>query len=119
MYYRQVSKIDNDTMSDYICKSEQLPSKLFTLNQLSCCDPFKVHKKRLIKDLRVITLEEQIKYSEICDLIPGQKLCTNCRKKTLPDKLKEKNESSAFELEDVVSSQHSNATSMDFNDELR
>ena len=55
---------------------------MYVFNQKTCCDPWLRHTGRKGKQshgLRVITAALAKQYSNI-DLIPGQKLCTQCRK---------------------------------------
>ena len=54
---------------------------LFKLNQRYCCDPFKVHKKKVSRGLREVTAE--LAATASIKLIPGQKLCRTCRGKCL------------------------------------
>ena len=55
---------------------------MYVFNQKTCCDPWLRHTGRKGKQchgLRVITAALAEQYSNL-DLIPGQKLCTQCRK---------------------------------------
>ena len=45
-----------------------------------CCDPFKLHRKKVISSLRVITDEIKLRHPNL-SLEKGQKLCVQCRKK--------------------------------------
>eukprot|EP00731_Ephydatia_muelleri_P007129 Em0003g1377a len=46
--------------------------------QKYCCDPLKIHKKKISKDLRTVGPKELA--SSVVKLYPGQKLCSTCRK---------------------------------------
>lgn len=52
--------------------------------QKKCCDPNKVHKKVIKAGLRLITLKfaKEVKSKKGIVLIPGKKICDNCRKKS-------------------------------------
>ena len=45
-----------------------------------CCDPFKLHRKKVVSSLRVITDEIKLRHLNL-SLEKGQKLCVQCRKK--------------------------------------
>lgn len=51
--------------------------------QKKCCDPNKVHTKIIKASLRPISLQfaKEVKNKRGITLIPGQKICDNCRKK--------------------------------------
>lgn len=56
---------------------------------LRCCDPFKRHTKAIKRDLRVVSLDLAKQFREILHVrptvIPGQKLCSTCRKHALSE----------------------------------
>ena len=54
----------------------------YELTQTSCCDPYKIHKTTVKKNLRRINLPLAQKghTANLC-LIPGKKVCVNCLKK--------------------------------------
>ena len=49
----------------------------YKINQRSCCDSFKRHKKKIIKTLRRVSIEMQQKYPEY-NLNVDQQICRNC-----------------------------------------
>lgn len=61
----------------------------FELEQNSCCDPYKKHTKPITnkRNLRKISLQKAKLYKEKSNinLVPGQLLCSNCRKLLLKD----------------------------------
>ena len=59
----------------------------------SCCNPFKNHKKQIKGSLKAISLELADKAKAKLVLIPGKKLCPNCRiriSKLLPNDEKQR-----------------------------
>ena len=59
--------------------------KMYSLNQKKCCDPIERHKdKSITRSLSAITLAMAQQYStNYVSLVPGKKLCTECRKKVI------------------------------------
>ena len=47
-----------------------LKDPLFDLHQRYCCDPFRIHKKRIVKDLRFVGTKELA--STVIKLYPGK-----------------------------------------------
>lgn len=71
-----------DVLSEeLIChKHYQSYISLYELRLKQCCDPFGNHVKGIKSSLRKIELEFSITTKKACgiDIIPGQKICTNC-----------------------------------------
>lgn len=70
---------------NYVCEHHKISfSEKYELNQKVCMDPFQIHKKKVTKGLRVISLDFYLKINRIKNCvksIPGQKICDGCRKK--------------------------------------
>ena len=65
----------------YVCESHWLKFfELYSAKQMFCTDPFAIHKKKVTKSLRVITIDLTRRHRGL-QLIPGRKLCRTCRSK--------------------------------------
>ena len=83
-FHGRIPGLPADTAASTVCyHHEQKYLSRYSNLQKKCCDPLKIHKKKIPKSsLREISLEAAkiFKNSKI-DVIPGQKLCPSCRVK--------------------------------------
>ena len=100
-------RCNSELTSENLCKNHYNKLILnYEFYQRVCCDPFRLHRKSVKKNLRPINLELYESSKSVCELIPGNKVCNSCRL-TIAERMSLEEEPQSSSQEPQSSSQSS------------